>query len=132
MVYFQNPENALKRAKEFIEVNKKNDALDTLHEVLRMRRHRQYQHDLHEPIITLYLSLCVELKKGHAAKEGLYQYKILTQNTDINSLEKVIRRFVQSAENRAEEASKEAKSSKGDMANVDDLDMLYTPERWVN
>ena len=89
MVYFQNPENALKRAKEFIEVNKKNDALDTLHEVLRMRRHRQYQHDLHEPIITLYLSLCVELKKGHAAKEGLYQYKILTQNTDINSLEKV-------------------------------------------
>ena len=54
-----------------------------------MRRHRQYQHDLHEPIITLYLSLCVELKKGHAAKEGLYQYKILTQNTDINSLEKV-------------------------------------------
>ncbi|KAL5261295.1 hypothetical protein ACHWQZ_G007113 [Mnemiopsis leidyi] len=128
MVYFQNPENALKRAKEFIEVNKKNDALDTLHEVLRMRRHRQYQHDLHEPIITLYLSLCVELKKGHAAKEGLYQYKILTQNTDINSLEKVIRRFVQTAENRAEEASKEAKSSKGDMADVEDLDMLYTPE----
>ena len=90
MVYFQNPENALKRAKEFIEVNKKTDALETLHEVLRMRRHRQYQHELHEPIITLYLQLCVELKKGHAAKEGLYQYKILTQNTDINSLEKVV------------------------------------------
>lgn len=129
MVYFQNPENALKRAKEFIEVNKKSDALETLHEVLRMRRHRQYQHDLHEPIINLYLSLCVELRKGHAAKEGLYQYKILTQNTDINSLEKVIRRFVQVAENRAEEASKEAKASKEGMAAVDDLDMLYTPEK---
>ena len=43
MVYFQNPENALKRAKEFIEVGKKTDALEVLHEVLRMRRHRQYQ-----------------------------------------------------------------------------------------
>ena len=52
---------------------------------------------------------------------------IITQVT-VFSLQ-VIRRFVQTAENRAEEASKEAKSSKGDMANVEDLDMLYTPER---
>ena len=51
----------------------------------------------------------------------------ITQVTVYSS--QVIRRFVQTAENRAEEASKEAKSSKGDMANVEDLDMLYTPER---
>lgn len=42
----------------------------------------------------------------------------------------VIRKFVQTAENRAEEASKEAKASKTEgMEDVDDLDMLYTPER---
>ena len=43
----------------------------------------------------------------------------------------VIRRFVQTAEERAEEASKEAKASRESMAEVDDLDMVYTPEKYV-
>ena len=41
----------------------------------------------------------------------------------------VIRKFVQMAEGRAEEASREAKSSSTSIAEVEDLDMVYTPEK---
>ena len=42
----------------------------------------------------------------------------------------VIRRFVLSAEDRAEEASQEAKASKVEgMDEIDDLDIVFTPEK---
>jgi len=59
---------------EFLDVGKPQRALDALYDVIKSKKHRQW-HKIHEPIMEKYLELCVQLKKSHIAKEGLYQYK---------------------------------------------------------
>ena len=49
-----------------------------MYDVIKSKRHRTWQ-KIHEPIMEKYLDLCVELKKSHIAKEGLYQYKNICQ-----------------------------------------------------
>lgn len=39
-----------------------------------------YSEKLLEPIMFKYLELCVDLKKSHLAKEGLYQYRNIFQS----------------------------------------------------
>lgn len=63
---------------EFIDVGKKQRALDALYDVIKSKKHRTWQ-KIHEPIMEKYLQLCVELRKSHIAKEGLYQYKNICQ-----------------------------------------------------
>ena len=63
---------------EFIDVGKKQRALDALYDVIKSKKHRTWQ-KIHEPIMEKYLNLCVDLKKSHVAKEGLYQYKNICQ-----------------------------------------------------
>ncbi|XP_033119426.1 eukaryotic translation initiation factor 3 subunit A-like [Anneissia japonica] len=130
-IYFQKPENALKRAKEFIDVGKKQPALDALYDVIKSKKHRTWQ-KIHEPIMTMYLTLCVELRKSHTAKEGLYQYKIICQQMNVKSLEDVVKQYLDMAEEKTEEARKEseeeAKKVQGEVMVVDDLDNITTPE----
>jgi len=59
-------------------VSKPEQALEVLYDVIKSKRHRTWQ-KTHEPIMLKYLELCVELKKSHLAKEGLYQYKNICQ-----------------------------------------------------
>ncbi|XP_078358114.1 eukaryotic translation initiation factor 3 subunit A-like isoform X2 [Oculina patagonica] len=124
-VYFQRPENALKRANEFIEVGKKEPALDALYDVIKSKKHRTWQNKIHEPILFKYLELCVDLRRSHVAKEGLYQYKLICQQVNIVSLEDVIRYFLKLAEDRAETARQD---SRDQVPVVDDLDQIQTPE----
>lgn len=63
---------------EFLEVGKKQPALDVLYDVMKSKKHRTWQ-KIHEPIMLKYLELCVDLRKSHLAKEGLYQYKNICQ-----------------------------------------------------
>ena len=72
-----------------------------------------------------YLELCVELKKSYVAKEGIYQYKIICQQTQIKSFEDVVRKYLEMAEAKAETARAEAQAA---VIDVDDLDNLGTPE----
>ena len=72
-----------------------------------------------------YLELCVDLRRSHVAKEGLYQYRLICQHVNVNSLECVIRHFLQLAEDRASRAQGESR----DQVVVDDLDNIQTPER---
>jgi len=123
--YFQRPENALKRANEFIDVGKKQRALDALYDVIKSKRHRTWQ-KIHEPIMDMYLQLCVELKKSHIAKEGLYQYKNICQQVNTKSLEDVIKKYLKLAEDKTEAARLESHQSVID--DVDDLDLPQTPE----
>jgi len=122
--YFHRLENALKRANEFIDVGKKVEALMILCDVLRSRKHRTWQ-KYHEDIMMKYLELCVELRKSYVAKEGIYQYKIICQQTQIKSFEDVVRRYLELAEAKAEAARAEAQAA---IVEVDDLDNLETPE----
>lgn len=122
--YFQRPENALKRANEFIDVGKKQRALDALYDVIKSKKHRTWQ-KIHEPIMEKYLELCVELRKSHIAKEGLYQYKNICQQVNIKSLEDVVRKYIGLAEQKTEEARQESHQV---VIDVDDLEMPDTPE----
>ncbi|KAE8589521.1 hypothetical protein XENTR_v10017599 [Xenopus tropicalis] len=122
--YFQRPENALKRANEFLEVGKKQPALDVLYDVIKSKKHRTWQ-KIHEPIMLKYLELCVDLRKSHLAKEGLYQYKNICQQVNIKSLEDVVRAYLKLAEERTE-AAKE--SSQQMVLDIEDLDNIQTPE----
>ncbi|XP_057319172.1 eukaryotic translation initiation factor 3 subunit A [Microplitis mediator] len=124
--YGQRPENALKRANEFIEVGKPARALDTLQEVFRNKKWTySWSESVLEPIMFKYLDLCVELKKSHIAKEGLFQYRNMFQSVNVGSLENVIRGYLRMAEEKTEAARKQSQQA---VIDIDDLDNLATPE----
>lgn len=149
--YGQRPENALKRANgmyfsqsiwlttfflyakqyfsfhpEFIEVGKPARALDTLQEVFRNKKWAyNWSESVLEPIMFKYLDLCVELKKSHIAKEGLFQYRNMFQSVNVGSLENVIRGYLRMAEEKTENAREQSAQA---VVDIDDLDNLATPE----
>lgn len=71
---FAKPENALKRADELIAVGQKPAALQALHDVITSKRYRSWQKPL-EAIMFRYVDLCVDMKKGRYAKDGLIHYR---------------------------------------------------------
>ncbi|KZS95110.1 hypothetical protein SISNIDRAFT_543045 [Sistotremastrum niveocremeum HHB9708] len=79
------------------------------------------------------VSLCVNMRKGRTAKEGLMQYKNIAQNASVASIEVVIKRFVQLADQKVQEAQEKADkvsagAVKGTLEDVDDLEATETPE----
>uniref|UniRef100_A0A0K0DE96 Eukaryotic translation initiation factor 3 subunit A n=1 Tax=Angiostrongylus cantonensis TaxID=6313 RepID=A0A0K0DE96_ANGCA len=122
--FFQKPETALKRAQELIQVGKESDALDTLHDTIKARRYKQWT-QTHEQIMMKHVELCVLLKKPHVAKDALFQYKALTHQVAVKSLETVIEHFLQMAEQKTEEAQK---TSIEKVEEIDDLDQGDVPE----
>ncbi|XP_014252767.1 eukaryotic translation initiation factor 3 subunit A [Cimex lectularius] len=124
--YSQRPENALKRANEFIDVGKPARALDTLYEVFRNKKWAyNWSESLLEPIMFKYLDLCVELKKSLIAKEGLFQYRNMFQSVNVGSLENVIRGYLRMAEEKTESAREQSHQA---VIDIDDLDNVATPE----
>ena len=49
-----------------------------INHLIQARRHRQWS-ATHEDIMMKHLTLCVNLRKPHMAKDALFQYKALTQ-----------------------------------------------------
>lgn len=93
MATFAKPENALKRAEELINVGQKQDALQALHDLITSKRYRAWQ-KTHEKIMFKYIELCVDMRRGRFAKDGLIQYRIICQQVNVNSLEEVIKHFM--------------------------------------
>lgn len=104
---FQKPENALKRAEELILVGNKGAALNTLHDVITSKRHRTWVKVL-EQIMYKYVDLCVDLKKGRVAKDGLIHYRNVCQQVNVASLEEIIKYFLKTTTEKAEEAQSQA------------------------
>jgi len=77
--HFQRPENALKRAKELCAVGKSDAAVKLLHQILMVRRHRTWT-KTHEPIMKQFLSICVEKRDSMMTKDGLHQYRNISQH----------------------------------------------------
>ncbi|KAM3569123.1 hypothetical protein VYU27_008772 [Nannochloropsis oceanica] len=102
------PEGALKRAQDLISVGNKEDALKLLHDVITAKRHHRQWQQTYEGIMLLYLELCVDLKEHRGAKDGLHQYRNMSQQHGGDSLEKVIVFYVELAERRMGEARKKA------------------------
>lgn len=62
-------------------------ALNVLHEHVTSKRTRSTPIVSLEPVMLLFVELCVDLRKGKSAKDGLYQYKNIAQNTNVGTIE---------------------------------------------
>ena len=75
------------RAQELIAVDQSPAALTILHEHVTSKRSRNSPITSLEPVMLQFVELCVDLKKGKLAKDGLYQYKNTAQNTNVGTIE---------------------------------------------
>lgn len=123
--YGQKPENALRRALELQSIDQNDLALSTLHEVLSSRRNRTWS-PTYEKIMIAYIDLCLLMNKPREAKDGLHQYRNLSQSQAPGSLENVIRYLIKQSELKCKEAKEIIDSGKSGDDNVpklaDDLD----------
>lgn len=102
------PENALKRAEELIGVGQKAAALQSLRDVITSKRSRANWSKTYEDIMFKLMDLCVEMKRRNDAKEALMQYRNMCQQVNINSLEEVIKYYLNKATEMAEQARVQA------------------------
>ncbi|CAO2832065.1 unnamed protein product [Amaranthus hypochondriacus] len=126
MSTFAKPENALKRAEELINVGQKQDALQALHDLITSKRYRTWQKTL-EKIMFKYMELCVDMRKGRYAKDGLIQYRIVCQQVNVGSLEDVIKHFMHLSTEKAEVARNQAQALE-EALDVEDLEADKRPE----
>ncbi|KAJ3007260.1 eukaryotic translation initiation factor 3 subunit A [Thoreauomyces humboldtii] len=124
--FYNKPENALKRAEDLIAVSQPASALSLLHDIVMSKRSRSTPLTVLEPIMLKFVELCVTLRKGKTAKEGLHQYKNISQNITVSSIESVIKRFIEVAENQVATAQTKAEAVSAD--SVEDLEASETPE----
>ncbi|KAI9664106.1 MAG: eukaryotic translation initiation factor 3 subunit A [Bathelium mastoideum] len=128
------PENVAKRAQELIGVGQSQAALSLLHEHVTSKRTRSSPIASLEPVMLLFVELCVDLRKGKSAKDGLYQYKNTAQNTNVGTIELVLKKFIELAEAKVTEAQAKADEVQSSLestnasANVEDLEASETPE----
>jgi hypothetical protein len=101
--YFHKPELALRRAIELQGINQSDAALELLHDVLSSRRHRTWSL-VYEQIMMTYLDLCLDGQKSRECKDGLHQYRNLSQTQAPGSLEKIILYLLGKAEAACTEA----------------------------
>lgn len=80
-------DSAGKRAQELIGVGQQQAALSLLHEHVASKRTRNSPIASLEPVMLLFVELCVNLRKGKLAKDGMYQYKNTAQNTNVGTIE---------------------------------------------
>jgi len=122
--YFNNPENALRRAHELIAVDSPKDALKALSGVLTSKRHRQNWSPVLEDIATKYVDLCVQLGSVKSTKDCLLAYRVCAQGRP-ESLAAVIRHLLQTARKRAAKAADESAAEAANRAPAaDSLDAL--------
>lgn len=103
MSWNQQPENAFRRAQELINISQPEAALNILHEVISNRRNRTWSLT-HEQIMITYIDLCLSLNKTREAKDGLHQYRNLSQSQAPGSLEKVVKYLIEQSELKCVEA----------------------------
>eukprot|EP00579_Thalassiosira_antarctica_P010237 CAMPEP_0201909596 /NCGR_PEP_ID=MMETSP0903-20130614/1299_1 /ASSEMBLY_ACC=CAM_ASM_000552 /TAXON_ID=420261 /ORGANISM="Thalassiosira antarctica, Strain CCMP982" /LENGTH=1015 /DNA_ID=CAMNT_0048444135 /DNA_START=102 /DNA_END=3149 /DNA_ORIENTATION=- len=116
--FLNKPENALRRATELHAIAQPQAALSLLHEILSSRRHKTWS-PTYEKIIIFYLDLCLDLGRAREAKDGLHQYRNLSQSQAPGSLEGVIRHLIEKAEKKCRDAKEMAE--KGDYTPKTDV-----------
>lgn len=130
----QKPENVLKRAHELIGVDQAPAALTLLHEHITSKRSRNVPIASLEPVMLLLVELSVEQKKGKLTKDAMYQYKNIAQNSNVGTIELVLKKFLElaaekvtAAQQKADEVQSTLDANTG-AAGIDDLEASETPE----
>ncbi|KXN89160.1 Eukaryotic translation initiation factor 3 subunit A [Leucoagaricus sp. SymC.cos] len=132
MAPLTKPETILRQAEGLVSVGQSHAALQSLTEMFASKRFRSTPLITLEPIMHRFIELCVDMRKGRTAKEGLMQYKNIAQNTSVASIESVIKQFLSLADAKVKEAQRQAQAAVSSMTaslqDVDDLEASETPE----
>lgn len=125
--HYAKPENALRKAQDFVRAGKESQALKTLAAMLATRRYRTWQ-PTHEQMMMMYVDLSVDMRKN--MKDAFVHYRMICQQTNMNSLEKVLAYYQEKAEQRMKEAEEKiaASADAGELVSVDDDEDEDTPE----
>lgn len=126
MAPFSKPETVLKQAEGLISVGQQNAALQSFTEMFSSKRFRSTPIASLEPIMLRFVELCVDMRRGRTAKEGLMQYKNIAQNLSVTSVETVVKKFLALADAKVQEAQEQAEKAVN--LEVDDLEASETPE----
>ncbi|KFD53469.1 hypothetical protein M513_05733 [Trichuris suis] len=133
MSRYQKPENALRYRKRFflffedlLNVGKKQHALAALQDFINFSKNRVWS-KCFEQIMHKYMELCVDLRRPHVAKDGLFQYRRMCQQINVKSLEEVVLAFLELGEKKAAIAKAESQGVAEEIA--EDLDQAESPER---
>lgn len=84
--------------------------------------------------MVLLVEQSVEQKKGKLAKDALYQYKNISQNTNVGTIELVLKKFIELAEEKVRTAQAKADEVQSSLdttaatTSIDDLEASETPE----
>lgn len=116
-----NSSCALKKADELIHVGQKPAAPAALHDLITSKRCWSWQKPL-EKVMKRYMELCVDLRKGRFAKDGLIQYSRIVCQQELNNvstLEEVVKHFMHLSNKKAGEA---AMNHQAQALNVHDLE----------
>ena len=108
-------------------VSQEGSALQTLHDVIIDKRNKAYSEEF-ESAMMKHIGLSVDLRKGRLAKEALHQYKNVCQNSKPQSVEKVIKYFLEISEKKVDSAKEKADRI---LEGIDDLDAIETPEQVI-
>ena len=126
MAPLTKPEAVLKQAEGLVSVGQSHAALQSFTEMFSSKRFRSTPLPALEPILLRFVELCVDMRKGRTAKEGLMQYKNIAQNSNVASIEIVIQKFLALADAKVQQAQE--KADKAVAVDVDDLEASETPE----
>lgn len=135
----EKPELVLRKAKELYEAGRSYDALTTISNSIdnknrqnQKNKFRPWSQKDHPEMMKLYIKLCVELKEGYKAKNGLYSVKSMTQHMYPEELEKIIRYYLKLAKDKVKEAkktaSKESVNISDQLKDIEDLENVVTAE----
>ncbi|GAA5857385.1 hypothetical protein JCM9279_006488 [Rhodotorula babjevae] len=124
------PELVLRRADELLSVGQPLAALSSISEVFSSRRFRMTPLSVLEPIMLKFLELCVDLRKGRTAKDGLILYKNVAQNTSVQSVEVTIQKLLDLSRAKLTDALAKVNEIEGAPVDgdLDDLEATETPE----
>ena len=135
---FTKPESIVKNADLLLAVQQPLAALSSISEVFSSKRFRTTPLTTLEPILIKFVGLCVDLRKGRTAKEGLHMYKNVAQNTSVGSVEVVVSAFLERSRAKLAEALAKVDELEGPAAaatakdgltsEVEDLEASETPE----
>ncbi|GAA5980347.1 hypothetical protein JCM10908_001623 [Rhodotorula pacifica] len=128
------PELVLRRADELLSVGQPMAALSSISEVFSSKRFRSTPLSTLEPIMLRFLELCVDLRKGRTAKDGLILYKNVAQNTSVQSVEVTINKLLALSRQKLADSLAKVDELEGEASepaaagDVDDLEATETPE----
>jgi hypothetical protein len=99
------PEATLTKAQEYVKTNDEKSALEIINEFITNPKKKLWTHS-HQHLVELLVELTVKNDKIRLLKDGLTHYRSISQNTNIESFQQVLKRTKELVEEKFLKAQK--------------------------